>query len=134
MGRSSSRRSKRVVVAPASAAPSSATRSAARLRDARASEPPRPTILSWPVIPRSCESFLCPDQVDAGEGAMDLLQLAALRQAAEVEHREAGTAAVGDHHRAAGANADPRHGLAEPAGADDADVGHPGSSYSEAKR
>src|SRR5690348_10558586 len=58
MGRSSSRRSKSVVVAPAAAAPSRATRSAARLRDTRASEPPRPTIVSWPVIPWPSVSFL----------------------------------------------------------------------------
>ena len=39
--------------APASAAPSRATRSAARLRDDRASEPPNPTIVSGSVTTRS---------------------------------------------------------------------------------
>ena len=45
MGGSSSRRSRRVVAAPAAEAPSSATGSAARLREFRAREPPRPTIV-----------------------------------------------------------------------------------------
>src|SRR4051812_21483131 len=53
MGGSSSRRFRSFVDAPASAAPSSAIRSAARLRDARASEPPSPTMTSGPFTARS---------------------------------------------------------------------------------
>jgi hypothetical protein len=39
-----------------------------------------------------------------------------------------------DHHGAAGANGDPRRSLAVPTGADDAEVGQRGSSYSEANK
>src|SRR6266540_4973447 len=46
MGRLRSRRSRNCVSAPASSAPSRATRSAARLRETRAREPPSPTIVS----------------------------------------------------------------------------------------
>src|SRR6476469_2072672 len=54
MGRSSSRRFKSLVDAPASAAPSSATCNAARLRDARASEPPSPTTVRVWLTAGSC--------------------------------------------------------------------------------
>src|SRR5262245_45308047 len=53
MGRSSSRRSRSVVAAPAWAAPSSATCSAARLLEICASEPPSPTIVRvFAILPR----------------------------------------------------------------------------------
>src|SRR6188472_4019086 len=53
MGRLRSRRFRSFVDAPASAAPSRATPSAARLRDVRASEPPSPTMVSCSVTTRS---------------------------------------------------------------------------------
>src|SRR5262245_29885262 len=53
MGRSSSRRFRSFVDAPASAAPPSAICSAARLREARPSEPPSPTTVSGSVTTTS---------------------------------------------------------------------------------
>src|SRR5580765_2917969 len=58
MGRSSSLRSRSSDSAPASAAPFSAVRSAARLLDTRASDPPRPTILRGRAVGSSSITIL----------------------------------------------------------------------------
>ncbi len=45
--------------------------------------------IRWSVMRWSCASFLDPDQIDTGEQMVDLLQLAAGWETAEVDHREA---------------------------------------------
>src|SRR5579863_1522183 len=79
IGKSSSRRSRRFVFAPALAAPSSATFRAARLFDVLAIDPPRPTIviiLANPHLRAPLLLYICAEQSDTELGTDKPIHLA----------------------------------------------------------